>query len=81
MYLRPVCIIGRTELDIAQGPGSTPWKVAVAIWLKENTQASNAWVARNLGIRLPGYVARLVSAARRAAPSADIQRLRAQCTT
>lgn len=80
LFQRALTVLGRREADLATGPGSAPWKVALAVFLKERTQASNPWLAEHLGLGRPVYVSRLVSAARRAQPPAqELQRLRDKC--
>lgn len=74
-------VLGRTEEDLAQGPRAAPWKVAMAAYLKESTQASNPWLAQRLGFGRPMYVSRLVSALRRQPlPTPELSTLRAKCT-
>jgi REP element-mobilizing transposase RayT len=54
--------LGRTEPELDSGPKSEPWKVAVALFLKERSQASNPWLARRLKFGRAKYVSRLVTA-------------------
>ncbi len=71
----------RKESDLASGAKSAAWKVAIAIFIKERTQASNPWLATRLGMMRPAYVSRLVSAGRRAKQaSAELALLRVKCT-
>lgn len=72
--------LGRTEGELTQGSKSARWKVAVAVHLKETTQASNPWLAQRLGFERPAYASRLVSALRRLAePGPELTMLRAKC--
>jgi hypothetical protein len=48
--------------DLDEGARSAAWKVAVAAFTKERTQASNPWLARRLKIGRAKYVSRLVMA-------------------
>jgi len=66
---------------LQKGRKSAPWKVALALLLKERTQASNPWLAHRLSTGRAAYLSRLVSAARRLPPSPELILLRAKCTT
>jgi REP element-mobilizing transposase RayT len=80
LFRRALEVLGRQEADLRVGPKSAPWKVALAAFLKEKTQASNPWLAARLGTGRPVYLSRLVSAARRAQPpSVELQQLRVKC--
>jgi len=77
---RALAAIGRREGELAVGAKSAPWKVAVAVYLKERTQASNPWLAKRLGMGRPVYVSRLVSANRRTADTIpELAALRVKC--
>lgn len=52
----------RSEDDLNKGLKSEPWKVAIAVFLKERTQASNPWLARRLNMGRAKYVSRLATA-------------------
>lgn len=81
LFSRGLKALGRKEGELTEGIKSAAWKVALAVFLKERTQASNPWLARRLGMVRPGYVSRLVSASRREPqPSADLAKLRVICT-
>jgi REP element-mobilizing transposase RayT len=54
--------LGRREEELIVGAKSEPWKVAVALLLKQRTQASNSWLARRLKFGRAKYVSRLVNA-------------------
>ncbi|HTB62206.1 MAG TPA: hypothetical protein VK737_01350 [Opitutales bacterium] len=61
-------------------PAAQPWKIALMLFLKERTQASNSWLAEQFGLTRPKYVSRLVSAARRQNPcSPELATLRGKC--
>ena len=80
LFTRALKALGRKEGELAAGSKSAPWKVALATFLKERSQASNPWLARRLGMLRPVYLSRLVSAARREAqPSAELSQLRVKC--
>lgn len=80
LFCQALAILRRRESELAIGPKSTPWKVAMATFLKERSQASNPWLAHRLGMQRPIYVSRLVSAARRTAqPLPELVELRAKC--
>ena len=58
--------LGQTQ-DQADGERkSAPWKVALAWWMKQRTQAGNRWLAERLHMGRPeavsAYVARLTKA-------------------
>ncbi|MEO6992784.1 MAG: hypothetical protein ABI273_04070, partial [Lacunisphaera sp.] len=79
-FLMGLKIVGRKEDDLADGPQSVDWKVALAVFMKERTQVSNPWLAARLKISSPMYLSRLVSTARRLThPADDLTRLRARC--
>ncbi len=70
-------VLQRTDDELALGQKSAPWKVALAAFLKERTQASNLWLARRLQIGRAKYVSHLVTAALRSAtPLAELSTLR-----
>ncbi len=54
----------RQPEELARGPVAQPWKVALAVHLKEQTQASNGWLAERFGSPSPVYISKLVSEAR-----------------
>ena len=41
---------GKTEMDTRKDRKSASWKVAIALRLKETTQAGNRWMAEHLNI-------------------------------
>ena len=79
---RALQVLGYKEADLSLGIKSRIWKVALATFLKETTQASNSWLADRLRMGKPVYVSRLVSALRRLSPPpVDLVRLREKCKT
>jgi REP element-mobilizing transposase RayT len=75
-------VIGKDDSDLDRGPKSEPWKVAVAAFLKQTTQASNPWLAQRMRMGLPAYVSRLAGAAgREPKPSAELRKLRTNSET
>ena len=54
--------LGRDEKEFAVSAKSEPWKVAVAVFLKERSSASNPWLAQRLKIGRAKYVSRLAPA-------------------
>lgn len=81
LWRQALALLERKESELSTGPKSASWKVAMATFLKERTQASNPWLARKLGTR-PMYLSRLVSAARRdPQPASELRQLRDKCTT
>jgi putative transposase len=74
---RALAILGRSEPELECAPGRAPWKVALAAFLKERSQASNSWLGRRLHIGCAKYVSRLASGQSRAAtPSPQLASLR-----
>jgi REP element-mobilizing transposase RayT len=65
--LRALRILRRTESDLAAAARSVSWKIALACFLKERTQASNRWLGQRLGMGSAKYVSYLVSVANRSA--------------
>lgn len=49
--------------SLADQRGSAPWKVRIAVAMKSATDADNRWLARQLDIGSPRYLAKLVSCA------------------
>jgi putative transposase len=60
-------ILRRSEPELIAAPKASPWKVALAIFLKERSQASNHWLGQRLNMGTAKYVSYLVSVTRRAA--------------
>ncbi|HEX7631316.1 MAG TPA: transposase [Lacunisphaera sp.] len=74
-------ILRYSESDLGASGKAAPWKVALAIFLKERTQASNRWLAQRLKMGSPKYVSYLVSVSRRSAfPLGELSILRRQAT-
>ncbi len=42
--------VEQSQADPAAEPKGAPWKVAVAAWMKQNTEASNRWLAERLAM-------------------------------
>lgn len=75
-------LLRRNDHELSIGPKSARWKVAVATFLKERSQASNSWLAQRLHFDRPVYLSRLVSAAKRSSPpSPELSLLRDKCKT
>ena len=64
---RALRVLKRSDDDLTLGAKSAPWKIALAVFLKERTQASNPWLARRLQIGRAKYASHLVTAAQRSA--------------
>lgn len=74
---RALRVLQRTDAELALVGKSAPWKVALAVFLKEQTQASNPWLARRLQIGRAKYVSHLVTAVQRSTtPLAELGALR-----
>lgn len=73
--------LGRTESDVMTDRKAAPWKVAVAVFLKERSQASNHWLSQRLKMGSAKYVSYLVSMAKCAAKQPEeLEILRRQAT-
>jgi hypothetical protein len=71
--------LGHTDEDLVSASNSSSWKISLAVFLKERTQASNQWLGRRLRIGSAKYVSHLVSEAKRApVVSAKLAKLRAR---
>jgi REP element-mobilizing transposase RayT len=75
--------LGKTVEQARAEPKSEPWKVALAAWMKQTSQAGNAWLAAHLHMGRPGavsvYVGRMKAGDLRA--NGDYQRLIAIVST
>jgi putative transposase len=58
--------LGRSEHDLVTQPKTQIWKVALALFLKQRSQATNRWLARRLRLGGTKYVSHLISVMRRA---------------
>ncbi|MEO6874708.1 MAG: hypothetical protein ABI222_07790 [Opitutaceae bacterium] len=43
-------VLGKTSREIAADAKSAPWKLAVACWFKDNTEAPNLWLSQHLNL-------------------------------
>jgi len=73
--------LDRTAAELGCGPTAQSWKIALMLFMKERTQASNPWLANRFDTEAK-YLSRLVSAARREGqlPS-ELAILRGKCAT
>jgi len=62
--------VGQSQADPAAEPKGAPWKVAVAAWMKQNTEASNGWLAERLAMGDASRVSQVTGAVARQ-PDAD----------
>jgi REP element-mobilizing transposase RayT len=74
-------ILRKSDSDLLLSSKSARWKLAIAMFLKERTQASSTWLAQRLQVGRPEYLRRLVSAAKRFDPPQELSDLRVQCST
>ena len=56
--------LGKTAAEASDDLKSAPWKVAIAAYLKQTTQATNRWIAEQLHMGTPVSVSQLVSLTR-----------------
>ena len=68
MFQKGCRTLGRKPADLHCRPAAQPWKIALMLWMKQHTQASNTWLAEQFGLSRPKYISRLVWAARRRKP-------------
>jgi hypothetical protein len=52
--------MGKTSDDVASDKKAVPWKIAAACYMKENTGASNTWIAWKLNMGVAHAVSRYV---------------------
>lgn len=57
--------LGKTAADVLVDRKTASWKIALALYLKQTTQASNGWLAEKLQIGTPVAVSHHVGRARR----------------
>ena len=57
-------VIGRSPDELRTRPKGKPWKLALALHLKQTSQASNAWLGGALHLGSAKYVSSLISALR-----------------
>lgn len=67
--------LGQTRASLASGGKSDPWKIAVAAALRQNTTATNRWMASNLHLGNLYEVSRKVNAWLRAPDPALARKL------
>jgi hypothetical protein len=69
--------LGRSGGELETKPKAQGWKLAVAVFLKEHSQASNVWLAKRLRLGTAKYASHLISKMRNApSPLAELIRLR-----
>ena len=57
--------LGKSQADMPTELKSASWKIAIAAYLKQTTQAPNRWIAERLSMGTPVSVSQLVGQARR----------------
>ena len=62
--------VGQSRADPAAEPKGAPWKIAVAAWMKQNTEASNGWLAERLAMGSASRVSQVTGVVGRQ-PNAD----------
>ncbi len=81
LFQRAMRCLRRHPTELAAGPKNASWKIAIALFLKERSQASNRWLAQRLGIGRPQYLSRLASARRRSgAGPRELEILKEKCS-
>jgi len=73
-------VLGHRAADLPCPPAAQPWKIALIAYLKESTQASNAWLEQQFGLTNPVYASRLAGMARTSPVAAELlAQLRFKC--
>ena len=67
---------GQSQANPAAEPKGAPWIVAVAAWMKQNTEASNGWLAERLAMGSASRVSQVNRAVARQPNSDGAQILR-----
>lgn len=73
-------VLSLEESDIKEAAKAAAWKIALAVFLKVRSQASNRWLGRRLHMGSDKYVSYLVSLARSRDASEELVILRRQAT-
>lgn len=81
LWQQGLAALGRKEHELSEGTRTVTWKVALAAFLKERSQASNPWIAAKLEVKNPVYISSLVSAMRRGSVPKELALLRLRCKT
>ena len=68
--------VGQSQVDPAAEPKGAPWKVAVAAWMKQNTEASTGWLAERLAMGNASRVSQVTAVLARPPAAAAAQILR-----
>jgi REP element-mobilizing transposase RayT len=63
--------LNRSAKDASAARKSAPWKLAIAVWMKTHTQASNGWLSQNLILGAPKAFSHNLTTFRRNAISSD----------
>jgi REP element-mobilizing transposase RayT len=56
-----MAVLGKTSHDVASTSKSTPWKLAIATWMKSRSLAGNRWLSQNLNLGAPAAASRNIS--------------------
>ena len=69
-------LVGKRKAKPAAESKGAPWKIAVAAWMKQTTEASNGWLAERLQMGSATRVSQVVGAVARQpqSPAAQIRR-------
>ena len=68
---RGLVALGRTTDEAPNQPKSTPWKLALAAWMKAKTQAGNSWLSSKLHLGTPTAFSHNLTVYRRTIQSSD----------
>lgn len=66
-----LAVLGKTAADVSSDPKSATWKLAVAAWLKSNSEASSPWLAQALALGAPAALSRNLTHYRRGVQATD----------
>ncbi len=68
---RALAIVERTPANVEATSKSASWKLAIAAWLKESTEARTKWIAQALALGAPSAVSRNLATYRRRVQPTD----------
>ena len=65
LLARGASVLNQSPDQTGQAPKSAPWKIALAVWLKQRTSVHNRWLAEKLAMGRPDAVSRYTFEAKR----------------
>ncbi len=70
-------VVGKARAKVEGEAKGAPWKIAVAAWMKQHTEASNSWLAERLGMGSATRVSQIVSVITRE-PRSEVSEIHAR---